>query len=219
MPACREKNLNLKHRKQEITGLIIQNTSAVEDPELLETIKNYESSLENNTVVITKSSDDACMYAYSNYLSNRKLAQEQSFMYNEKMYNYQFICKKDIFDEFNRAKIINDYKIDCEQFQINSTFFYEYNLWNRSKENITWVFEDRKLSLTADELNRNYDDPELPTIGFELSEDLENKTGFKWCTGTQVKPQGIYWAADQQEFVLFHGSSTFNRQFLCISNE
>lgn len=126
-------------------------------------------------------------------------------------YFFQFICKNDAFDEFNRAKIINDYKIDCEQFQINSTFFIEYYLWDRSQINMTWVFEDRKLSLSPNELNRDFDASDLWTIGFELSDELENKTGFNWCTGTQLKPQGIYWSNDQQEFILVDGSSRFNR--------
>lgn len=131
--------------------------------------------------------------------------------------NLQFICKNDVFDELNRVIIINNYKIDCEQFQINSSFYEEHNLWDYSAENVTWILEDRKLLLSPDELDRAFDASEAFTIGFEFSEDLDNKTGFSWCAGTMKKPQGIYWA-DGEGFVLVDGSSRtdkfdFKRKF------
>ena len=64
--------------------------------------------------------------------------------------------------------------------------------------------------LSPDELDRNYDASEAFSIGFEFGDDLENKTGFDWCAGTMVKPQGIYWA-EGQGFVVVHGASRFNR--------
>ena len=123
---------------------------------------------------------------------------------------FQFICKNDVFDEFNRAKIINDYKIECEQFQINSSFYENYNLWDQSEQNITWVLEDRKILLSPDEHNRQYDTDTIWTVGYELSDDLENKTGFNWCVGTRLKPQGVYWS-NGDGFIIVDGSSRFNR--------
>jgi hypothetical protein len=137
------------------------------------------------------------------------------------------------------VKIINDYKIDCEQFQINSSFYQEHQLWENPTKNVTWVLEDRKRLISPDEHERSFDASAVFAIGFELrdrgeavtGEELEDRTGFKWCAGTKLKPQGIYWDGDGEEFIIVEGSSRFNRfetkknilmnsrQFLCIPKE
>ena len=46
-------------------------------------------------------------------------------------------------------------------------------------------------------------------IGYEIEEDLVNKTGFPWCEGQPDQPQGIFWADDQ--FVVVDNASKYNR--------
>ena len=77
-------------------------------------------------------------------------------------------------------------------------------------ENITWIVEDLKVLISPDEHDRAYDTHPEKIIGFEFSDDLENKTGFSWCPGTQLKPQGIYWV-EEEGFILVDGSSRYNR--------
>ena len=123
-------------------------------------------------------------------------------------------------------KIINDYKIDCEQFQINSSFYQEHQLWNHTTENVTWVLEDRKRFISPDEHNRYLDAGKVFAIGFELrdrgegvtGEDLEDKTGFKWCAGTKLEPQGVYWEQGEG-FIIVEGYSRYNRFEIKLKNK
>ena len=138
--------------------------------------------------------------------------------FTKKIKTFQFVCKNDPFDDENRVRIVNDYKINCDLLQINSTFFDEFKLWDKSSFNVTWVLENRKLALPPDEYDSRFDLTPDWNIGFKPSEDLENITGFNWCYGQPTnKPQGIFWEHDH--FIIVHATSIFNRfagKFYCL---
>ena len=119
----------------------------------------------------------------------------------------KYVCKNDVFDDENRVKIINDYKVNCDLLKINSTFFEEFHLWNFLYENKTWVIENKKLS--GDFHNDGIISARSKQIGYEFEEDLPNKTGFPWCAGQPDNPQGIFFS--DGEFMVVHGSSVADR--------
>ena len=123
----------------------------------------------------------------------------------------QFICKNDVFDDQNRVKIINDYKVDCKLLQLNSTFLEDHQLWDYNHEKKTWVMVNRKQHLSA-VLSVAYS----KQVGYDFDENLHIETGFPWCPGQPILPQGIFWSTYQ--FVVVDGSSHAKWPFLCIPN-
>ena len=60
----------------------------------------------------------------------------------------QFLCKNDLYDSESRVKIFFDEKIDCEQMNLNATFWKENDLWNTDYLGEKWVLVNRLENLT-----------------------------------------------------------------------
>ncbi|CAG5105025.1 Oidioi.mRNA.OKI2018_I69.chr1.g1768.t1.cds [Oikopleura dioica] len=211
---CEENNAHFPHEIVEFPNNIrhdywieVADENLVKDSRLLEALKRLKeiSMHDNATVSISvaqwyESKDDTCIYLEENI--NSKYSS-----FDIRRNDHQYVCKNDVFDDENRVKIVNDYKVNCEQLKINSTFFEEFHLWNYLYENKTWIVDNRKL--LGEFHNNGIISVRSRQIGYQFEEDLPNKSGFPWCQGQPDTPQGIMWS--DGEFIVVHGSSKADR--------
>ena len=106
--------------------------------------------------------------------------------------NYHFknkyVCKNDVFDEFLRVKIQRRRNKICEFLKLNNSFVEEFEIFNISAENISFVYEEEIT------------DPLIFTSSYFLTgiaadEYRPEKSGFPWCNGHPIglTPKRICW--------------------------
>ena len=109
----------------------------------------------------------------------------------DRIENYHFknkyVCKNDVFDEFSRVKIQRRRTKICELLKLNDSFVEEFQIFNISAENISFVYEEKDA------------DPLIFTSSYFLTgitadEYRPKQNGFPWCNGHPIglTPERIY---------------------------
>ncbi|CAG5103640.1 Oidioi.mRNA.OKI2018_I69.chr1.g865.t1.cds [Oikopleura dioica] len=121
----------------------------------------------------------------------------------------QFLCENDLYDSESRVKIFFDEKIDCEQMNLNATFWKENDLWNTDYLGEKWVLINRLKNRTTGSLPNLRRDIGFKTVPLT---EVENITGFHFCDRNQ-NALAISWIPYEQRFTM---SSAKKGQTFCI---